>query len=757
MAARVESESLYGSSIFHDGHAVDDVDLPEYVQLGRRLFPALLDDGNENVVEPEVEEGIARYLKYLMGLPLASLRMEPALLQADLQRTSKELTMLLLNETARPTAAATVATASGPVGRAGDGNDGTSMFDVVSRTGTRAAMASSMIASELAETQSALGRLEAACGRFTAEIAGLDQQARVVQRVLDKQDVIARIVELPRVMQMCVAGGYYEEAVDIAEHVRVTGDRLVRDIRDGAHVLPGSAAAAATPESPAMTAAARDQLVGFVCAIQAQVNAEFEAMVRDLCRELAHSHSTSVIAAAVPHTVIAGGSPAPGSRRGSDASAGGAGRHGGVADSGYERSMKRLSQVANIVGILRRVGLFSEAELRMLFLRSRWQAWLQTSDALSAYAPPMPVDMVGGADSSIVKTASSMACVPAPPQPPLRSRRGADRGRASMEVAAYLAKVIDAFFSWLADMDMQYTILFSKTTAGGCDGEPLADLATFASQQFLAQVLPPIGLLSEASGVASLQSLIASHAPVLERGAAGLALPLLAEALRERAFSSVVWGIEAAVADACDAMSTLGAWRESPPGSLGGGAGWEQLAAPTRPLLELPSGLSTAPGVVERPSKFLGQYRVSPVGLLQYPLLAALLGTFRDCLHALRVLVLADDDAGGGAPVLLAMTSVVLESELVRAAEALAALCARTASTKQTDEHAQRAASDACAAFVFGLVRNVAEIFEEVATLSEPALAAGYGIDSDESPASLYSAATYAPLVACLSGASQSG
>ncbi|KAJ2709049.1 hypothetical protein H4R19_004447, partial [Coemansia spiralis] len=405
----------------------------------------------------------------------------------------------------------------------------------------------------------------------------------------------------------------------------------------------------------------------------------------------------------------------------------------------------RLSQAAKIVGILRRVGLFSEAELRMLFLRSRWQAWLQTAEALAAYAPRLPADAAAAdADSAMARTASTMAIAPpSPAQPPPRTRRGADRSRASMEVAAYLGRAIDAFFAWLADVEMQYRALFANA-AGGAAGEPLADLATFASQQFLALALPPVALLSEAAGVATLQALLASHAPVLERAGVGLALPALADALSARAFASVVWGIEAAVADACDALAALAARRDSPPPLAA--AGWEQLATPSRPSVALPGGFSTAPDVVSRPSRFLGQFRMSPVGLLQYPLLAALLGTFRDCLHALRVLVLAgaDDDAGGEAPVLLAMTAVVLESELVRVAEALAALHARA------DESAAPAASDACAAFVFGLVRSVAEIYEEVATLSEPALAAGFGADSDTSPATLYSAATYTPLVACL-------
>ncbi|KAJ2013626.1 hypothetical protein GGI06_003768, partial [Coemansia sp. S85] len=104
MATREDSESLYGSSIYPNGRYVDDADLPEYAQLCRRLFPTLLSstDDHDAGIEPETEENMARYLKYLTGLPLSSLKMEPALLQSDLQRISNELTLLLLNETAKP-------------------------------------------------------------------------------------------------------------------------------------------------------------------------------------------------------------------------------------------------------------------------------------------------------------------------------------------------------------------------------------------------------------------------------------------------------------------------------------------------------------------------------------------------------------------------------------------------------------------------------------------------------------------------------
>ncbi|KAJ2137889.1 hypothetical protein GGH17_001367, partial [Coemansia sp. RSA 788] len=101
MGSKIESESLYGSSIYREGHFADESDLPEYAQLCRRLFPELLGASDDTAIEPETEESLARYLKYLTGLPLPSLRMEPTLLQSDLQRISKDLAALLLNETTK--------------------------------------------------------------------------------------------------------------------------------------------------------------------------------------------------------------------------------------------------------------------------------------------------------------------------------------------------------------------------------------------------------------------------------------------------------------------------------------------------------------------------------------------------------------------------------------------------------------------------------------------------------------------------------
>ncbi|KAJ1848872.1 hypothetical protein LPJ70_000797, partial [Coemansia sp. RSA 2708] len=731
MASKIESESLYGSSIYHEGQFADESDLPEYAQLCRRLFPTLLEPGDDEIIEPETEEGIARYLKYLTGLPLASLKMEPTLLQSDLQRISKELSALLLNETTRltePVSQEGMSINSADNLRGGDGEGDASMFEVIYELDKLAVPAVSGVSAELDKTQDALAKLEAACSQFTTSISELDQRAQVIQRVLDKQDLITRFVELPRVMQMCVAGGYYEEAVDISEHVSLSGDRLAQDIRASAHMLPGS------KFESQLTAVSRDQLLGFIANIQKQVHIEFESMVLDLCRELGYTGATrsATSTQSQQHESSTGISSRPDSRHASDLSAGtGSKRELSAADGGssnYEKSIKRLSQVAKIVGILRRIGMFSEAELRMLYLRSRWQAWLNMAESLSGLAPPICAEVIGEQDlanDSIASTALSMARASAHTLS-ASVQHGADKAQSLAEVAVYLTKYVDAFFSWLTEVEMQYRTLFStRTTLGKTNkpdaselaGDPLVDLATFASQQFLATTLPLLGLLNEASSIANLQSLVAAHSHTLARGNIDFALPFLAESLRERAFASVVSGIEVSIAEACEAVDV--------PNS-GGGAKWERLAIATRPSLELPAGFTA--DTSQSPSQFFDQCRVSPVGLLQYPLLADLLHSFRNSLHALRILVLAgdsdDSDETGTSEVmlLLSMASVVFESELVRMARALAELCTKhPLDTKSEEEPTQRAVRDVCIAFVFGLARNVAEIFEEITTLNEPA------------------------------------
>ncbi|KAJ2815325.1 hypothetical protein GGI24_006091, partial [Coemansia furcata] len=204
MASREDSESLYGSSIYHDGRFTEDANLPEYAQLCRRLFPTLLNsaDDRDAAVEPETEENMARYLKYLTGLPLASLKMEPALLQSDLQRISNELTMLLLNETAKPVRESGEFHSGLRIDRAFAKEPAVKstkhVFNVVHETNKLSSVSAGKLSENLTKVQESLARLEMACGRFAATTSDLDQRAKVVQRVLDKQDLITRIVELPR-------------------------------------------------------------------------------------------------------------------------------------------------------------------------------------------------------------------------------------------------------------------------------------------------------------------------------------------------------------------------------------------------------------------------------------------------------------------------------------------------------------------------------------------------------------------------------
>ncbi|KAJ2429127.1 hypothetical protein GGF41_001208 [Coemansia sp. RSA 2531] len=757
MATREDSESMYGSSIYHEGRFADDADLPEYAQLSRRLFPTLLNSGDnhDTATEPEAEENMARYLKYLTGLPLSSLRMEPALLQSDLQRISNELTMLLLNETAKPVRESGEFHSGLRIDRAFAKEPSVKstkhVFNVVHETNKLSTVSAGKLSENLTKVQESLARLETACGRFAATASDLDQRAKVVQRVLDKQELITRIVELPRVMQMCVAGGYYEEAVELAEHVRITGDRLIRDISDGVQTLLGS-----RDDSHAMSATARNQLVGFVSAIQKQVHAEFEAMVLALCRELGYARSATVAPAQRGST---GQRSSTDIRQNSEPSLETRASPPVDGGSNYEKSMKRLSQMSKIVAILRNVGIFSETELCLLYLRSRWQAWLLTAESLSGHAS----SFLDSADSLSSRIGSPNLGVAAPQSLSSRLRRGSERGPSSSEVAAYLANYIDSFFSWLAEVDLQYRALFSsKSTVhkpSGADarpgpgGDPFADLALYSSQKFQSSVLPLLDLVTEASGISSLQVLVATHSRVLSRSSIDFAAPALAQSLRERGFSSVVRGVEDSTALACQKLADLVRDYER----LGGEQTWDQLATSTRPSLGLPDTFSVQSSA--EPVEFLDCYRVSPVGLLQYPMWAQLLHSFRECLHALRILVLASDstssasDGANEGLVLLSMVSVVLESELIRTAAALASLCQRVfpesdgsqsppAAAAAASERAQRAARDSCVAFVFGLVRNVAEIFEEVATLCEDA--------SAEPTITLYSETIYAPLVVYL-------
>ncbi|KAJ2725275.1 hypothetical protein GGI07_001408 [Coemansia sp. Benny D115] len=792
--ARADLESLYGSSFYGGvgGHLTDDIDLPEYTQMCRRLFPTLLGtNDNDDLVEPETEESIARYFKYLTDLPLPSLKMEPVLLQGDLQRITNDLTTLLLNESfqslsgaetdmsaekkqgglEKPVAEDSFTAAPVLASQAAEGGDvaGRPVFGVINDMNNLGVSVCQGLNEELVHMQDTLGRLEEACAVFAADMSVLDQRAKVVQHVLDKQDLIARIVELPRVMQMCVAGGYYEEAVDIAKHVQATGDRLIKDIEEDVQTINGSRnGIQAQPES-------KDELVAFVSAIQKQVQSEYEAMILGLCRELSYTRPASTATGVSPPLHQQTGDRSVFDLRPDGDSLG---------DSnlgGHERSMKRMAQMSKVVSILRNVGSFTETQLRMLYLRSRWQAWIATAESLHAFAPAIEIATGGDSSSDGTRTPnitlldpslllfsdvpSVFQSLPVKELPKRklhnpRHKQQAKAGASSAEVAAYLGKYIDGFFLWLAEVNMQYQMLFPTTTVTTKSTEnsagtaktsmrdPFMDLVVFSSQQFVAAVTPLLPLLTDAPGISTLLSLVTKHSRILSQSNIDFATPFLEEALRERAFSSIVNGVEASVESACQSVSMLAETAKSKRrGSVEHDERqkWDQLAAPTRPPpLDLHLELSL--DNVEDAQKFLSQLRISPVGLLQYPLLAQLLHSFRDSLHALRIVVLAADSAEyGEVVVLLNMVSVVLECELVRVTEALGALW--SSRVKGGDEKSRRVFRDVCVAFVFGLARHVAEIFEEVATLNDASASVTGVLAAGELSMALYSTDIYKPLL----------
>ncbi|KAJ1931165.1 hypothetical protein EC988_009875, partial [Linderina pennispora] len=243
------------------------------------------------------------------------------------------------------------------------------------------------------------------------------------------------------------------------------------------------------------------------------------------------------------------------------------------------------------------------------------------------------------------------------------------------ETTAYLTKFIDAFCSWLAEVDMQYRTLFASkipvAQAGGQTHDQFVDLAVHSMQQFLPSVLPLLELLEDASAIARLETLVVAHGRTLARSGIDFLTPCLMEVLHERAFASVVVGIEEAVAGVCQTLSALAKGSAE--------SRWDQVATSTRPPLGHADTLDLKEG--SDASQFLGQFRVSPVGLLQFPLLAKLLHAFRDALHALRILVMTGDgsDARGSqepneAVVLLSMVATVFESELIRVSQAVSEL-----------------------------------------------------------------------------------
>ncbi|KAF7728533.1 hypothetical protein EC973_005937 [Apophysomyces ossiformis] len=72
---------------------------------------------------------------------------------------------------------------------------------------------------------SAIPSLQEACQTFVTEAKAIANERNKITRVLEHQNVLVDLLEIPQLMETCVWNGYYSEAMDLASHVRLLSMR----------------------------------------------------------------------------------------------------------------------------------------------------------------------------------------------------------------------------------------------------------------------------------------------------------------------------------------------------------------------------------------------------------------------------------------------------------------------------------------------------------------------------------------------------
>ncbi|KAL0136959.1 Dor1-like family-domain-containing protein [Mucor lusitanicus] len=73
----------------------------------------------------------------------------------------------------------------------------------------------------LGEFLSSVPELQEACEIFSQQAKEIKEEREKITRVLEHQNVLTDLLEIPQLMETCVWNGYYSEAMDLASHVRL--------------------------------------------------------------------------------------------------------------------------------------------------------------------------------------------------------------------------------------------------------------------------------------------------------------------------------------------------------------------------------------------------------------------------------------------------------------------------------------------------------------------------------------------------------
>lgn len=87
----------------------------------------------------------------------------------------------------------------------------------------------------LGEFLSSVPELQEACEIFSQHAQDIKEERGKITRVLEHQNVLTDLLEIPQLMETCVWNGYYSEAMDLASHVRLLQVRYPLSIIKSIH------------------------------------------------------------------------------------------------------------------------------------------------------------------------------------------------------------------------------------------------------------------------------------------------------------------------------------------------------------------------------------------------------------------------------------------------------------------------------------------------------------------------------------------
>ncbi|KAG9285540.1 hypothetical protein G9A89_006528 [Geosiphon pyriformis] len=161
---------------------------------GQEILLNLLSESFEPSQRCQVDNEWSKdYLNRLASLPLESLKHEPIVLQEEETKIRSELAELSFREY--------------------------KSFIHISTCKTDINQYLESLRSHLLELSSTIPRLEECCSLFTREAAKISEKRAKINTIIDQQENLLNILEIPHLMDICVRNELYSEAMDISTHV----------------------------------------------------------------------------------------------------------------------------------------------------------------------------------------------------------------------------------------------------------------------------------------------------------------------------------------------------------------------------------------------------------------------------------------------------------------------------------------------------------------------------------------------------------